>query len=328
MSYAPQPAGYPAPAAPPPAYPGGATGVPPGVPPGVSPAGAPPQGYGAAPGGPSQGQFFTSPEGFQPTHQGQASYNEQDEFNDPSGKYKLVMKGAYAAVECALTPNDLVKAESGAMVTMSSGVDVEAKLEGGAGAAAFRSCCAGESLFMSHFKLKPGMGNRHDLLLAPAVPGDIMLVHLNGSQSWAIQKASFMACDETVAIGTKVQGLAAACCSGEGLFVLKATGVGRLLINSYGGIIRYDLKPGEVRKIDNGYLVAWHEQMDYKISKAGSSLIGSFLSGEGFVCSFTGPGTVYVQTRSIVGLAHAIQPYIAPAAGGGGGGAGVDIGGF
>lgn len=43
-----------------------------------------------------------------------------------------------------------------------------------------------------------------------------------------------------------------------------------------------------MRKIDNGYLVAWHEQMDYKIARAGSSLLGSFLSGEGFVCSFTG----------------------------------------
>lgn len=42
---------------------------------------------------PSHGQFFTSPEGFQQPHVGQASYNEQDEFNDPSGKYKLVMKG-------------------------------------------------------------------------------------------------------------------------------------------------------------------------------------------------------------------------------------------
>lgn len=49
-------------------------------------------------------------------------------------------------MECAITPNDLVKAESGAMVTMSSGVDIEAKLEGGAGAACFRSCCAGKLL--------------------------------------------------------------------------------------------------------------------------------------------------------------------------------------
>lgn len=54
----------------------------------------------------------------------------------------------------------------------------------------------------------------------------------------------------------------------------------------------------QVRKIDNGYLVAWHEQMDYKISKAGSSLIGSFLSGEGLVCSFTGTDTKQAAART------------------------------
>lgn len=60
-------------------------------------------------------------------------------------KWRIMLcgAGAYAAVECAITPNDLIKAESGAMVTMSSGVEIEAKLEGSAGAACLRSCCAG-----------------------------------------------------------------------------------------------------------------------------------------------------------------------------------------
>lgn len=47
----------------------------------------------------SRAQYFTSPEqeaagkasGAVP---GQAGYNEQDEFHDRQGKYKLVMKGA------------------------------------------------------------------------------------------------------------------------------------------------------------------------------------------------------------------------------------------
>jgi Mitochondrial biogenesis AIM24 len=84
----------------------------------------------------------------------QATYNEEDEFVDPSGKYKLVKKGAYAAVECTVTPGELVKAEGGAMVTMSSNVHLDAKLEGSIGAALFRSCCAGEGMFMSHFSLR------------------------------------------------------------------------------------------------------------------------------------------------------------------------------
>lgn len=129
-------------------------------------------------------QYFSSPEteavGKAPA-QGQAAYSEQDEFHDPQGKYKLVMKGmqrasmypeylsmlprtqrrlcagAYAAVECAVLPGDSIKAESGAMVTMSNNIDLDVKVEGSAGAALVRCCFAGESLFMSHFSLKPGM---------------------------------------------------------------------------------------------------------------------------------------------------------------------------
>ena len=54
-------------------------------------------------------------------------------------------------------PGDTIKAEAGAMVTMSNNVDLEAKIEGSTGDALLRCCCAGESLFMSHFSLKPGM---------------------------------------------------------------------------------------------------------------------------------------------------------------------------
>lgn len=39
------------------------------------------------------GEYFTSPEGYPAPKVGQAGYNEQDDFNDPTGKYKLVMKG-------------------------------------------------------------------------------------------------------------------------------------------------------------------------------------------------------------------------------------------
>jgi hypothetical protein len=39
---------------------------------------------------------------------------------------------------------------------MSNNVHLESRLEGSAGAALLRCCCAGESLFMSHFSLVPG----------------------------------------------------------------------------------------------------------------------------------------------------------------------------
>jgi uncharacterized protein (AIM24 family) len=52
------------------------------------------------------------------------------------------------------------------------------------------------------------------------------------------------------------------------------------------------------RTIDNKYLVAWYEQMPMRIEAAGGNLRKSWLSGEGFVVTFSGPGVVYVQTRA------------------------------
>mmetsp|Transcript_1159 Transcript_1159/g.2755 ORF Transcript_1159/g.2755 Transcript_1159/m.2755 type:complete len:123 (+) Transcript_1159:769-1137(+) len=119
-----------------------------------------------------------------------------------------------------------------------------------------------------------------------------------------------------------MQSFAQGCCSGEGFFILRAGGQGRLLVNSYGSIIRYDLAPGEVRLIDNGYLVCWTDNMDYKISKAAKSWWATIMSSEGFVTKFTGPGTIFVQTRCLKALAQALIPYLPTQGGGGGDGGG------
>jgi uncharacterized protein (AIM24 family) len=39
--------------------------------------------------------------------------------------------------------------------------------------------------------------------------------------------------------------------------------------------------------------------MQYDIKLASQGIGSAVFSGEGFVCLFTGPGTIYVQTRSI-----------------------------
>lgn len=40
-------------------------------------------------------------------------------------------------------------------------------------------------------RLKPGMGERGEVLLAPGAPGEIILLHLDGSTSWSIQKVAW-----------------------------------------------------------------------------------------------------------------------------------------
>lgn len=70
-------------------------------------------------------------------------------------------------------------------------------------------------------------------------------------------------------------------------------------------------------------LVAWNNTMKYEIQKAGKDWCTSILSGEGLVCTFTGPGTVFLQTRSIEPFARAVaehMPQQQSEEGGGGGG--------
>jgi uncharacterized protein (AIM24 family) len=57
------------------------------------------------------------------------------------------------------------------------------------------------------------------------------------------------------------------------------------------------LVEGERYIIDNGHLVAWN--CKYVLERVASGgIISGITSGEGLVCKFTGPGTVYMQTRN------------------------------
>lgn len=59
------------------------------------------------------------------------------------------------------------------------------------------------------------------------------------------------------------------------------------------------LAEGEKYIVDNGHLVAWNTKYILERVTSGG-IIAGFASGEGLVCKFTGPGTVYIQTRNAV----------------------------
>lgn len=50
----------------------------------------------------------------------------------------------------------------------------------------------------------------------------------------------------------------------QGLFLLRARGPGTLVACAYGAVENYTLRPGEIRDIDNGHLVAWTANTNYR----------------------------------------------------------------
>ncbi|WP_151081460.1 TIGR00266 family protein [Nocardioides cynanchi] len=198
---------------------------------------------------------------------------------------------AYAAAKVTLTAGESVRAESGAMLAMSQGLQIETSTQGGVLKGLRRSLLGGESFFMNTFT---AASDGAELWLAPTLPGDVV--------SWPVQGTLFVASGSFLASSAGVDvdsnwGGSKTFFSREGLFMLRVSGQGDVVLSSYGAIHYIDLQQGQTYTVDTGHMVAWTESITYAVRKVGGWK-STLLSGEGLVCDLTGPGRIYLQTRS------------------------------
>lgn len=210
--------------------------------------------------------------------------------------------GAFASARVKLEAGESFVSESGAMVRMSDGIDVDVttKPKGKGGIlAGIKRLVGGDSFFMSTYKAeKPG-----EVVLAPTLPGDVQVVELDGRAHWICAGGSYLASGPDVVVDTQFQGLKGFF-SGESIVFMDVSGTGPLVVNAYGGI-REVVIDGEY-VIDTGHVVAYEAGLQYRVSKAGSSWIQSFLAGEGLVLNFSGKGRVLVQSHNPAEFGQAI----------------------
>jgi uncharacterized protein (TIGR00266 family) len=198
---------------------------------------------------------------------------------------------AFAFGEVTLPPGGAVRVEAGAMAMTRGDVDIATSTQGGF-MKGLRRSLGGESFFVNDFSSKSGglVG------VAAALPGDMVLAALDGSQDVLVQSGSWIASDPSVDVDAKWGG-GKTFFSGEGLVLLRCSGRGDMLMSSYGAIRFTTLAPGETITLDTGHVVAFDAAVQYKVRKAGSWK-STLLGGEGLVTDFTGPGRVWLQTRS------------------------------
>ncbi|KAK3953924.1 tryptophan RNA-binding attenuator protein-like domain-containing protein [Pseudoneurospora amorphoporcata] len=202
------------------------------------------------------------------------------------GSYRISHRDCNTILTVQLAIGCPLDAKPGTMIAMSPSVSLK-----GAYKFSMKKLVAGGEMGTSTFT-GPG-----ELLLGPAMLGDITSLRLDGSQTWSVSHDGYLASTQHVTKDYKRQGLGKAMFSGEGLWVYKISGTGLLWLTSFGAIIRKDLADGEKYIVDNGHLVAWNTK--YVLERVASgSMLSSFASGEGLVCKFTGPGTVFIQTRN------------------------------
>ncbi|MCK5736270.1 MAG: TIGR00266 family protein [Spirochaetaceae bacterium] len=212
---------------------------------------------------------------------------------------------AFAHVHVDLESGEKITAESGAMQSMSADLDLKAHLNGGLISALGKKWFGGESLMASTFSNSTS-GTRR-VTLAQDVPGEIRSIELKDGETLCLQRGAWLASAGDVRIKTVWAGFVSMFV-GEGLMKLLAsagTDGGTVWYGAYGGIIERDVD-GELF-VDNGFLVAYQKNMKLKIALPGG-LFTSMFSGEGFVTRVVGNGKIWIQTRSLKGLAAWLNP--------------------
>lgn len=225
---------------------------------------------------------------------------------------------SYSLAIVRLETGESIQAEAGAMVSMSANVRIETAMKGGVLGALTRTVLGGETLFANTFTAESGAG---EITLAPALPGDITTLTLAG-ETLLLQSGSFLAGAPEIGLDLKWAG-ARGFFGSEGLFLLRATGRGPIVLSSYGAIHKVSLDGRTPYRCDTGHVVAFTQGLDYDVRKVGGWKT-TLLSGEGLACEFRGAGDLYLQTRSTQAFLSWLVPRI-PARTGGGGKAGGGI---
>ncbi|KAF4507866.1 hypothetical protein G6O67_004318 [Ophiocordyceps sinensis] len=202
------------------------------------------------------------------------------------GSYRISHRDTNTILTIQLAMGCPFDSRPGAMIAMSPTMTLKGQLK-----FSVKKVISGADVNTSKY-IGPG-----ELLLAPPMLGDITSVRLSGSDTWSVGHDAYLASTQGVVKDHKRQGLGKAIFSGEGLWVYKMSGTGIMWVTSFGAIVRKDLIEGEKYIVDNGHLVAWNTK--YVLERVASGgIISHFASGEGLVCKFTGPGSVFLQSRN------------------------------
>lgn len=207
-------------------------------------------------------------------------------------------------VEIELDPGEGVRAEAGAMLYMSDGVEMQTN--SGGVFQGFKRMITGESFFITTF-MNQGRAKGRVAFSAP-YPGKIIPLELGElGGDFLCQKDSFLCAARGIEIEVAfTKKLGAGFFGGEGFVLQRLQGDGRAFLHAGGTVLRRDLQAGEVLRVDTGCLVGFEPSVDYDIQFIGG-FKNALFGGEGlFFTRLQGPGRVYLQSLPFSRLADRV----------------------
>lgn len=208
-------------------------------------------------------------------------------------------------VEVALDPGEAVRAEAGAMLYLTDGIEIETSTGGGV-FKGLKRVFAGETFFITSFMYN-GRGKGIAAFGAP-YPGKIIPLDLTQFGGHVlVQRDGFLCAAAGIEIEVAfTKRLGAGLFGGEGFILQRLTGAGMAFVHAGGTVVRRDLEAGESLRVDTGCLVALGESVDYDIQFVGG-IRNALFGGEGlFLARLTGPGPVFLQSLPFSRLADRV----------------------
>lgn len=213
--------------------------------------------------------------------------------------------GVFPVVTCYLNNGESMITEKGSMVWMSPNMQMDTK--GGGLGKMFSKAFSGESMFQNIYTAN---GNGM-ITFGCSFPGEIRALQIAPGQEMIVQKRSFLAAETGVELSIHFnKKLGAALFGGEGFIMQRLSGNGIAFVEIDGALMEYQLQPGEQLVVDSGNVAAFTPSVKMDIQQV-AGLKNKLLGGEGlFNTLLTGPGTVWLQTMPISGIAATLQGMI------------------
>jgi len=196
----------------------------------------------------------------------------------------------------SLGPGEVLRAESGAMMYMTAGVEMNTTTGGGV-SAGFKRFLTGQNVFISDYTYTGAEGTRGVVALGTDFPSKIIRLNVEDYGGKLVcQKGALLCASHTIEIEVEVtKSFGAGFFGGEGFVLQALTGEGDVFVKAGGTLIRRELGEGERLRISSGCLVAFSSGIDYDIEQM-KGFKNVVFGGEGlFVTTLTGPGVAWLQ---------------------------------
>lgn len=210
------------------------------------------------------------------------------------------------AVICQLNVGEKVIAETGHLLALTDGLELDTNTGGGI-MSGLKRALGGSSFFVNEITAQtPGKA-----IFASPSPGRIQELDITPTHGWLCQPHVFLCADHGVQLSAALtQRFAAGLFGGTGFILQSLGGQGKAFIHVGGACLKLHLEAGQSLRVETGSLAAFESTVTYDIQMV-RGLKSILFSGEGlWFAHLRGPGTVFIQSLALPRLAHALVPYI------------------